>query len=224
LSYREQGYLPTAIINFIALLGWSHPEGKEVFGLEEFLQVMTLDRVQKTGPIFDRERLNWYNGFYIRKLVQEKGLNELAKRLIAGGFVPAEFPMAQMDKILSLVYERLVTLSDFADLTGFFYQEVTPERDLLLKKADEELVENQLMLTRAFVETMAWEKTRLEEKIRKLAAEKNYKKSQYFMMLRVAVTGKTATPPLFETMEVIGKEKTLASLDKAQKIIKGENK
>ncbi len=220
LSYRDKGYLPEAVINFIALLGWSHPEGKEIFDLEEFTHVVSLDRVQKTGPIFDLDKLNWYNGYYIRQLVEQKGLPELARRLMAGGFVAADFPMQIMDAVLPLIYERLVKLSDFADLTDFFWKDVTPPADKLLKKADSDLVSTQLAITHSFLETIPWDLGKIEETIRTLCENKSYKKSQYFMMLRVAVTGKTATPPLFETMHVIGKEEVLRRLQRAAQIIK----
>ena len=221
LSYREKGYLPEAVINFIALLGWSHPEGKEVFSLEEFLQVASLNRVQKTGPIFDVERLNWYNGYYIRKMVEEKGLAELGRKLMAYGFVDFDFPMDVLEEVLALVYERMVTLADFAELTDFFWHEVEVDPKLLLKKADATLVKMQLSLTKAFLETIAWKTENIEQAIRGLCEQKEYKKSQYFMMLRVAITGKTATPPLFETMAVIGHDEVLARINKAIKLVEG---
>ncbi len=219
MAYRDKGYLPEAVINFIALLGWSHPEGKEIFDLEEFIKVVSLDRVQKTGPIFDVERLNWYNGYYIRKLVSEQGMGALAQKLVAGGFVDEKFPMELMEQVLPLIYERMVTLADFANLTDFFWKDIEVEPKLLLKKGDKELVSSQLMLTKAFLESTTWEAAKLEEKIRGLCEEKGYKKSQYFMMLRVAVTGKTATPPLFETMEVIGRQNVLNRIENAGKSI-----
>lgn len=216
LSYRDKGYLPEAVINFIALLGWSHPEGKEIFDLNEFLQVMGLSRVQKTGPVFDLEKLNWYNGFYLRKLVEEQGIMELAKKLMAGGFVPTGWPVEKMAEILPLVYERMVTLADFSDLTDFFWNDPEVEAALLLKKGEVETVKAQLDLTRVFLEGIAWNKEEIERVIRKITEEKNYKKSQYFMMLRVAVTGKKATPPLFETMSVLDKETVLRRLATAK--------
>ena len=215
LSYRDKGYLPEAVINFIALLGWSHPEGKEIFDLDEFIKVVSLDRVQKTGPIFDIEKLNWYNGYYIRQLVEKQGLSALGQKIIAGGFTTPGFPMELMEQVLPLIYERLVTLADFGDLTDFLWQDIQANPKLLLKKADVDLVTSQLMLTKAFLETIPWEVEKLEARIRQLCEDKAYKKSQYFMMLRVAVTGKTATPPLFETMYVIGRENVLKRLENA---------
>ena len=188
--------------------------------MDEFIKVVSLDRVQKTGPIFDTDKLDWYNGYYLRKMVEEKGLPELGKRLVAGGFVAPDFPMEKMEQILPLIYERIVKLSDFADLTDFFWKDIVPETRLLLKKGDSELVQGQLQITKGFLETIPWELAKIEDTIRTLCQTKAYKKSQYFMMLRVAVTGKTATPPLFETMQVVGKDQVLARLEHAIKILK----
>jgi glutamyl-tRNA synthetase len=118
LSYRQKGYLPEALLNFIALLGWSHPESKEIFSFEEFLKVMSLDRIQKTGPIFDTKKLDWMNGVYIRALPYD----ELKLRL--SNFLPADFPHHLFDAILPLIMERLVTLADIEELSSFFYRPV----------------------------------------------------------------------------------------------------
>jgi glutamyl-tRNA synthetase len=216
LSYRDKGYLPEAIRNFIALLGWSHPDEKEVFSFREFLDVMNLSRVQKTGPIFDISRLNWYNGFYIRKIVEKKGLQALHNRLMP--FYPSDYPLERGLEILELVFERLVTLKDIEELTDFFYREVKVETDLLLKKSDIASVAEQLTRTIKVLEEMSeeeWKTEKIEEKMRDICEAQEYKKSQFLMMIRVAVTGKKATPPLFETMAVLGREKVLERLNKA---------
>ncbi len=208
LSYRDRGYLPEALLNFIALLGWSHPEGKEIFSLSEFLDVMSLDRIQKTGPVFDTKKLDWMNGIYIRNLSVE----DLKHRLEP--FLPSDFPRERLDHILPLILERLVTLKDVEGLTSFFFRPITVDRDELLKKSSLEEVESQLKVTREVLTPEAsWQSHEaLEESIRQLQEKNNWKKSQYFMMLRIAVTGQQATPPLFETMRVIGREEVLKRL------------
>lgn len=213
LSYREKGYLPEALLNFIALLGWSHPEKKEIFSLEEFLQVMTLDRVQKTGPIFDMQKLDWMNGIYIRNLSPE----ELKERLLP--FLPADFPKELYEKIIPLVFERLVTLKDIEVLTDFFYRDITIEPQVLQKKSNGQEVAQQLdELHHELTNISIWSATSLEETIRRIQEKNEYKKKQYFMMIRVAVTGKQATPPLFETMEILGKDTVLQRVIQAKKL------
>ena len=124
-----------------------------------------------------------------------------------------------METILPLIYERLVTLADFNDLTDFFWQDPRPDKELLLKKSERETVKAQLNLTRAFLETAVWTKEEIERVMRQLIEDKSYKKSQYLMMIRVAVTGKKATPPLFETMAALEKETVLRRLTLAENLV-----
>jgi glutamyl-tRNA synthetase len=207
LSYRERGYLPEALLNFIALLGWSHPERKEIFSFEEFLQVMSLDRIQKTGPIFDTQKLDWMNGMYIRQLPVE----ELKQRLQP--YLPEDFPTAQLDELLPLVLERLVTLKDIEELTSFFYRDISHDAVKLVRKSSPEEVVAQLHRTmKTLSQLSTWTVETLETTIRSLQETESYKKSQYFMMLRVSTTGREATPPLFDTIAVLGKDRTLQRL------------
>jgi len=208
VSYQEKGYLPEALLNFLMLLGWSHPDKKEIISLEEFVHDFTFDRMQKTGPVFDIEKLNWMNGKYIREVISTDTLKE---RLIP--FIPADFPVVMMDSILPLIRERLVTLADFESLTHFFYRDVVVDKELLLKKADAPLVQQQLRDCLEVLDKMSdWKFETIEAALRSLQEERDWKKSQFFMMVRVAVTGEKATPPLFQTMEVLGQQKTLERL------------
>lgn len=210
VSYKERGYLPEALLNFLMLMGWSHPEKKEIISLGDFLQSFTMDRMQTTGPIFDVEKLNWMNGKYIR---EEISLAELKKRLVP--YLPSDFPHERLDAILPLVLERLVTLCDIEELTSFFYRDITVDENDLYKKATPELVTEQLKLTAQALEGITeWNVPAIETAVRSLQEAHEWKKSQYFMMVRVALTGKKATPPLFETMEVLGKEKTVSRLER----------
>lgn len=215
VSYRDKGYLPEALLNFLMLLGWSHPEGKEFLSLDEFIQDFTIDRMQQTGPIFDLDKLNWMNGKYLREhLTQE----ELLRRLES--WLPADCTPEMAKQILPLVRERLVTLADWTDLTAFFYQDIQHTSELLLKKATPELVREQLEKTTTALQNISnWSTTDIETALRGLQEQNDWKKSQYFMLVRVSVTGQTATPPLFETMEVLGREKTVERLEQAARIV-----
>ena len=209
LSHRDKGYLPEAINNFLALMGWSHPDKKEIFSLDEFLRLFTLERITLTAPVYDIEKLNWLNGMYIRAMSDV----ELTKRLAP--FIPTDCPPAMVTPILPLIKERLVTLKDFESLTDFFYRDIAVDQVILTKKATPEEVRLQLQITHSTlnaIDSKNWTHENLEDKVRSIAVEKGWKPSQFFMMLRVAVTGKTATPPLFETIEVLGRAKTLARL------------
>ncbi|MBW7955702.1 glutamate--tRNA ligase [Patescibacteria group bacterium] len=214
LSYREKGYLPEALLNFIALLGWSHPNREEIFSFDEFLKIMSLDRIQKTGPVFDTKKLDWMNGVYIRNLSRQ----ELVKRLEP--YLPADFPRERMDTLLPLVLERLVTLKDIEELTAFFYRPIEVTAQVLSRKTTPEVAATQLSETISALENnQSWQASELEVLIRQLQEKHEYKKSQYFMMIRVALTGKEATPPLFDTMAALGKELTLERLKHAQHLL-----
>lgn len=218
LSHRDKGYLPEAINNFLALMGWSHPEKKEIFSLDEFLKLFTLERITLTAPVYDLEKLNWINGQYIRGLSDE----ELTRRLLVPseanggvGFVPSDCPSKLVTQVLPLIKERFVTLKDFESLTDFFYRDITVDHVMLTKKSTGEEVKNQLQGTvseLSLLDEKNWTHENIEQKVRTLAEKNSWKPGQYFMMLRVGVTGKTATPPLFETMEVLGREKVLERL------------
>ena len=214
LSYREKGYLPEALLNFIALLGWSHPSGEEFFSFEEFLKVMSLDRIQKTGPIFDTKKLDWMNGMYIRKLPVE----ELIQRLQP--YLPSDFPQERMQQLLPLVLERLVTLKDIEELTSFFYRPIEVDAQLLSRKSTPEVVTQQLgEVINAVSPLEDWTHQRLEGVLRQLQEQHDYKKSQFFMMIRIAITGREFTPPLFETLAVLGKQLTLERLAAAKDLL-----
>ena len=193
------------------LHGLSHPAKKEIISFDEFVQDFTLERMQKTGPVFDIEKLNWMNGKYIREILSEQ---ELVSKLVP--FVAEDFPMEKMQQILPLIRERLVTLMDFNELTSFFYQDFEIDTDLLLKKGTPELVTQQLQSVIQVIENIKpWQLSEIESQLRALQEKNDWKKSQFFMMVRVAVTGRKATPPLFETIEVIGQAVTLDRLQKA---------
>ncbi len=209
LSHRDKGYLPEAINNFLGLMGWSHPQKKEIFSLDEFLKLFTLERITLTAPVYDLGKLNWLNGMYIRELSDI----ELTSRLAP--FIPSDCPQTLVAQILPLIKERLVTLQDFEGLTDFFYRDTTIDQQLLTKKFTADEVQAQLATTRTVLEGLddkSWTSENIEQKIRSLAEMNDWKPGQYFMLLRIAVTGKTATPPLFETMAVLGREKCLARL------------
>jgi len=214
LSYRDKGYLPEALLNFIALLGWSHPNKEEIFSFDEFLRIMSLDRVQKTGPVFDGKKLDWMNGVYIRNLPIEELINRLQP------YLPSDFPHERMRDLLPLVLERLVTLKDIEELTSFFFREIEINAQTLLKKSDVDAVSAQLTeVLAAISELPDWTKEALEEALRLLQEKHDYKKSQFFMMLRHTITGREFTPPLFETMAVLGEEMTLERLKHAQDLL-----
>jgi glutamyl-tRNA synthetase len=212
-SFLDQGYLPEALLNFFMILGWSPKDQREILTVEEYIQEFDPKDISSKSVVFDLKKLDWINGMYIRKMPIE----ELKTKLKP--FIPTNFPLNKLDEILPLVLERLVKLSDFDSLTTFFYQDVNVDLATLAKKSSPEEVQSQLSETITLIENLPeWSIPQMETQIRALQETHNWKKSQYFMMLRIAVTGREATPPLFETMHVIGREEVLKRLNSAKRV------
>lgn len=213
-SFLDAGYLPEAMLNFFMILGWAPKDQREILSLNEYIKEFDPQTISPKSVVFDLQKLDWINGVYIRNLSQD----ELKERLQP--FIPKELSAESVDQILPLIFERLVKLSDFEELSEFFYRDITVESDVLLKKADPTIVASQLTeLEKAVSSIENWELSELETKIRALQEAHNWKKSQFFMMVRVAVTGKTATPPLFETMLVLGKDIVIQRIAAAKQLI-----
>lgn len=209
--YRQQGYLPDALLNFLCLLGWSHPQSQEVFPLDEFVKHFSFARVSTSAPVFDLTKLDWLNGVYIR----QKTDRELAQLLKP--FAPPKMSETLIEQTVPLIKERINKLSDYAAMVDFLVKEPKIDQALLLKKSrqDEKTVAEQRALA---VEKLAavedWQAEKLERVCRDLAAEKNYHAGKFFMALRIVITGKAVTPPLFASLALLGKTKTLARLQK----------
>lgn len=213
-SFLDSGFLPEALLNFFMILGWAHPTQKEILSLEEYIEAFDPSDISAKSVVFDLQKLRWINGVYIRKLNPE----ELKQRIKP--FVPNSCDDDCLNKILPLIHERLETLSDFTELTSFFYSDISVERDMLLKKASAEIVQNQLSIVLHSLETLdSWEVATLEHTLRELVVTHDWKKSQFFMLIRYAVSGCKATPPLFDMMYAIGKETVLTRLHSAQSLI-----
>ncbi len=218
-DFRHQGYLPEAMINYLARVGWSHDGETEIFTREELVRYFDLSGVNNSPARFSYERLEWMNGYYIRQMPA----HELAERLVpfmaeAGYPVTAE----QLQPVVPLIQERIKTLAEVVDKAAFFFRkELEYDADLLIGKkmtATESLAA--LRRTRdilAALPDFAVETT--EQALRTLADELGLKAGPLFGIVRVAVTGEQVSPPLFETMAVLGQAQTITRLDHAIEIL-----
>lgn len=190
-QFITDGYLPEAILNFIILLGWAPKDNREMFTLKEFVENFREDGFQKSNPKYVPDKLNWFNQQYIRKLDDQ----QLASQL-------KQFTIRQnIEKYLPLIRDRLVTLKDFDELTSYFFEKpkIEPQNKTILSNAISILEKD-------------FDGKILEEKAREFCKENNIKVGDYFMALRVAITGKSATPPLWNIMQILGKEESLERL------------
>jgi glutamyl-tRNA synthetase len=209
--YREKGYLPEAMLNFLALMGWATSNGDEVFPVSRLIAEFDPRKISLGGPVFDLTKLDWLNGTYIRKLTPE----QLADRLMAGPLAGRAIDRALLARIVPLIQERLNTLSDFDAMADFFFKdevEVSAETFAGVKKKTSAEIASMLEAARGVCAQGEFASRSLDERLRALAATQNVKTGDLFMALRIAVTGKTATPPLLESMEILGREKSLARI------------
>ncbi len=209
--YREQGFLPEAMINFLALMGWSMPDGSEIFGYEDVEREFTFERVTTTGPVFDLVKLTSINGKYIRMLSDD----ELYDRLQP--YLPDDMERERVRKIIPVLKDRLTRLGEFVELTGFFFGP-PPDYDATLlvpKKGTPENALDALTRVRVLLSELPepWTHDEWESGMRALATELGMKPGDLFMILRVAVTGSTVSPPLYESMEILGKDDVLARVN-----------
>ena len=218
-EYREMGYLPQAMVNFLALLGWSLDDRTEVLSAAELIGAFSLERVSRSPAVFDADKLTWLNGHYIRSITHE----ELAEAMLDfwRHYPPAEFPAPDdldlLTRIAPLVQERLKTLRDAAPLVQFFFTKVDYDpADLVQKRMDEAGTLTALEQARTALHALPSHDTAsIEGVLRPLASELGLKTGQLLGALRVATTGQKVAPPLFETMEVLGRDRTLAAIDEA---------
>ncbi len=220
LWYRDQGYLPEALLNFLSLMGFSMPDERELYSFDELVEAFSFDRLRTTGPVFDVEKLDWVNGNYIRDLE----VDELADRLMEGGFAPDEPETVRA--VVPLIQERLDTLADFDEWADYFFRDQLDwETDLFLDRCDSineaaEILEQTIEIVSRYDQ---FEESDLEDQLRDLAEELDVGVGAVFMTLRIALTAKTETPPVLESMDVLGTENVVNRLNNCLNTLKEES-
>jgi glutamyl-tRNA synthetase len=214
LDYRKQGYLPETMLNFLALIGWSLDDKTEIMSRQELIDYFSLERIGRTGAIFNRDKLDWMNGVYIRSL----NVDDLAQRAIPflekGLPVEVKRPLDTdyIRKMMPLIQERINTLAEAATYAAFFFVN-TPEYEASMLVGKKMTWGIALKALRAAEERLSslesFNHDSLEDTLRHLAGDLGLKTGQLFGLLRVATTGRGATPPLFDTMEVLGQERCI---------------
>lgn len=228
--YLAEGYLPEAILNFLCLMGWSHPDQKEVFSLDEFIEKLDLKKFSPVGPAFDPIKLDWMNGEYIRKMSDEDLTDRLETYLHEIDHSAKNIPDKEiLEKLVPLIKERIKKLSDFIPLTDFIFGK--PEYDMnvfnKLKIEDKQslgsndLKKSALNKITEKLESLKspWDAKEFEEAFKSLAVELQISNLDMFQLIRVAVAGQLVTPPLFESIEILGEEETKERMNDAIKFL-----
>ncbi|QQS59709.1 glutamate--tRNA ligase [Candidatus Peregrinibacteria bacterium] len=223
-DFLAEGFLPEALLNYLALLGWNTADEKEIFSLEELTEVFSLDRVQKGGAIFDIDRLTWMNGVYLRqKTILE--LKKLAEPFLISDplFVEGrkQFGDEFFQKTLLLVHERLKTLGELPSLLQFFFLpeerfSVKPEQFPHQKmKVDESSAQNALETFLPILESIpedSWNRDTIEQILLTEIRERGHKNGEILWPIRVAITGEAFSPGAFEILDALGKSRSIVRI------------
>ncbi|MBU0999802.1 glutamate--tRNA ligase [Patescibacteria group bacterium] len=213
-EFRSDGFLPEAILNFMALLGWTPPSGKEILSLSEMVQEFDLFDVNNTNAIFDITKLEWMNGEYIRKTENSNlkvkirnYLMDISDNTLVKEGHPSE---EEIEKVVPLIKDRIKTLSDIVPLTDFLWEKPEYDKEIFKKLKVKNCSETLLKIAEK-LEKMEkpWNTEIFEKTFRELADSIGAKAGGVFQLIRVAISGQTVTPPLFESIEIIGEGEVL---------------
>jgi glutamyl-tRNA synthetase len=220
LEYREQGYLAEAMVNFLSLLGWSLDDKTELLSRQEIIDNFSLKRINRTGAVFNRDKLDWMNGIYIRKLSDDEFFEAAQPYLMTDA--PAAKALISDEQyvrnVLPLAQERARRLIDLVELTRFFFVDKL-DYDVSLISSKETLIKDTIKVLetsqKRLSELAIFSPEELEITLRIIAADSGMKTGQFFSILRATATGRIAAPPLFTTMSVLGKDRCLARIQEA---------
>lgn len=229
-DFREQGYLSEALLNYVSLVGWSYDGEREFFTREELEELFTLEKINKAPGVFDYKKLDWFNGQYIRQKSDEELLALLLPYLLKAGFVTEPIDGETREKLLLLTAsakERLKVLSDIVPLSRFLFEEpVWDDISLFAAKgvgldvATEALERADEVLKAGLAS--GTEITVIEDQLSALAGEMGVKVGAVFMPIRVALTASTVSLPLFDSIRLLGEERSLGRIERALAILKSE--
>jgi glutamyl-tRNA synthetase len=203
-DFRNEGYLPAALFNFLALLGWSYDDKTTIMSRAELLERFSLERIVPSPATFDYQKLDWMNGMYLRDLQPDEYALDLIRWLREQGI---DWPEERVRATVPLVQEKIEKFSAYPDFARFFFEPIEPPAGLdaeLLGAAHDRLASLD-----------PWEASAIDEALRTLADELGQKPRQAFAPIRLAVTGAKVSPGLFESLELLGKEESLKRLSAA---------
>lgn len=211
-DFHTLGYLPEAVTNWIALMGWSYDDHTEIFSMKDLVEKFSLIKLNPSPAAINFSKLDHFNGVHIRQLPQDDLVSRIGPFLTRAGYNP---DIQTLEKVAPLIRERMVTLDDSVDMAGFFFQDaVTLEPSDLIGK-DLDASQTAVIVKQVhelLQQTDDFSADGLEQLLREFVDQSAYNNKQVFGILRVAITGQRVSPPLFETMEIVGKDKALVRL------------
>lgn len=200
----DEGFLPRALLNFIMLLGWAPKDNREIFSLEAFVKAFDKNGLQKANPTFNRKKLLWINGEYIRNLKDSEFIKKVEK------FVPQGMDKSFLAKVVPLVKPRIKTLTEFTKMTRFFVKEPEVDTKMLGKNYKAHL----LKAVETLEKISDLKKEDLDKDLLETVVKEDFHTGNFFMDLRVAITGNKVTPPINDAIVILGKEETIKRLKK----------
>ncbi len=217
-EYRDDGILPEALLNYLACLGWNDGSEQEIYTKDELISKFSLEKIQTSGARFDPVKILWQNGQWIRKIVDKQGIDALYAR--TAGFWPEsakDYDDEYRKAVLSIIYDRLKTLSDLREMTGYFFADPIVDPELIignkfLKKFSEEELSELLQISASKLEQTEWNANSLQQALNELLAETNKKPAELFSLIRISLSYAPFSPALHLTMSVLGKNTTLARI------------
>jgi len=217
LEYREAGYLPEAVDNFIAFLGWSPGTEEDILTMDQLIEKFSIEKIQASPAMANLERLDWLNGQFIRRLTADELAQRLAERM-------PQVPVESLKPLMPLVQERLRTFNEAPEMLRFFFEEPDSYQPAQLIPKGRDAAATAMALTEAATSMRpltSWSPETIEPALRGLAERLGWSSRDLFMALRVAITGRTVTPPLIESISRLGKEPVLARLERAGRTLTG---
>lgn len=217
-EYRDDGILPEALLNYLACLGWNDGSEQEIYTKDELISKFSLEKIQTSGARFDPVKILWQNGQWIRKIVDKQGIDALYAR--TAGFWPEsakDYDDEYRKAVLSIIYDRLKTLSDLREMTGYFFADPIVDPELIignkfLKKFSEEELSELLQISASKLEQTEWNANSLQQALNELLAETNKKPAELFSLIRISLSYAPFSPALHLTMSVLGKNTTIARI------------
>jgi glutamyl-tRNA synthetase len=227
-DFLDKGYLPDALLNFLAFQGWNPKTEQEIFNIRELVAEFSLEKLNKSGAVFDLDKLDWFNSLYIRNLKVDDLFARVVPYLVKEGIATEKFPKEFIERILLLEQSRLKKLSEIGERVKYFFEDPKYDPALLIwKKSDRQVILKNLNALQSFIETLSKEqftKDKIESTIKAFIETSKLKTGEVLWPLRVALSGLDASPGPFEIMDAFsvlpnGKEIILKRISKAAEVL-----